>query len=318
MKTSKVKISFQDFMQVFYNRKVEEQVSPARLTFINCAIVHLNLYIKQANIKGIRIGDIGFDFCEGFENYLRTAKDTRFKELTPEEIKEGKQPVYISEGTAYSYFAVLNLALSWGVKHDYLSANPIDKMDIKLKHKVEEKTFLTIEEVRALVDAPCPNSETKRAFLFSCFSGFRISDIKGLKWGDLHLEADTLYAVVVMKKTKKRILQPIDKAALNWFPERGDLKDSDKVFHLTELSAIENHLHAWAKNAKITKHVTFHTSRHTYATMLITKGSDLYVVSQLLGHSDTRMTQIYAKVLDSKKKEAASLLGDVLDDVSEK
>lgn len=317
MKTSKSKISFLDYMQVFYERKKEEQVSPARLSFINCAIVHLKLYIAKAKLKGIRIGDVNMDFCEGFENYLRTAKDTRYKEPTQEELEKGKQPVYISEGTAYSYFAVLQLAFSWAVKHDYLGANPIDKMEVSLKHKTDEKEFLTIDEVRLLAKTDCPNAETKRAFMFSCFSGFRISDIMALKWGDLKDDGVSLSASIIMKKTKKKIDQPIDKAAFCWLPERGDAKDSDKVFRLTQLSAIENHLHAWTKNAEISKHVTFHTARHTYATMLITKGSDLYVVSQMLGHSDTRMTQIYAKVLDSKKKEAASLLGDILDETTD-
>ena len=316
LRTSKSKITLHDYMEIFLAKKVSEQKSEARITFIKCAMVMLDHYIEENSLKGIRIGNVDLAFCEGFEDYLRTARDTRFKLPTPKERKMGVEPKTISQGTAYSYFAVLNIALSWAVKHDYLKANPIDKMDITLKQCTEQRPFLSIDEVKALVEVPCKNEETKRAFLFSCFSGFRISDIMAMTWGDLKKDGEVLTASIVMKKTKKLINQPIDKPAMRWLPERDDALDTDKVFHLCQKSALELHIHDWTKKANIDKHVTFHTARHTYATMLISQGADLYVVSELLGHSDTRMTQIYAKVLDSKKKQAASLLNDVLDDVN--
>lgn len=315
LQTSKSKMALVDFMNIFVEKKKKEQVSAARLSTINCAFVHLKYFIQNYKLKGIKIGNVTTDFCEGFETYLRTAKDTRYKDLTAEEIRQGKTPVYISEGTAYTYFAVLNYALAWGAKHNYIPSNPIDRMDITLKQKQDDKEFLTIEEVKLLAATPCKNEETKRAFLFSCFSGFRISDITRLKWQDLSTDGDKTVASLLMKKTKKRIYQPIDNSAIRWLPERGECtKDSSLVFHLRELSAIENHLQDWGKSAGIVKHITFHTARHTYATMLITLGAELYTVSQLLGHSDTRMTQIYAKVIDSKKREAASLLESVLNE----
>lgn len=67
-------------------------------------------------------------------------------------------------------------------------------------------------------------------------------------------------------------------------------------------------LDTWAKEAGIQKHVTFHTARHTFATMELTMGADLYTTSKLLGHTEVRTTQIYAKIVNSKKEEAVSLL----------
>lgn len=310
LRTSKVKTDIVDFFGLFKESKKAESVSEARLTLIDCAINHISLYLEITKQCGRQIGDVNLVFCEGFQNYLRTAIDTRYKT----EDEEGKKldPVYISQGTAYSYFSVFNQALAWGVKHSYLPANPIDKMDITLKPSGEEKTFLTIEEVRTLISTPCPNEETKRAFLFSCFSGFRVSDIKRLRWCDLKTIDGLMYADVVQKKTGNRVLQPIDKAAMAWLPERDDAGDDSNVFHLNELSSVEIHIRKWCEAAKIGKHVTFHTSRHTFATMLITLGQDVYVTSQLLGHKDIRMTQIYAKVVNSKKVEAISKLNQIV------
>jgi len=309
LRTSKAKMDLLDFMSHFRESKKAESISNARLIFIDCAIKHITLYLEISKQKGRRIGDVNLDFCEGFQNYIRTAIDTRFK--TVDENGNKLDPVHISKGTAYSYFSVLNQALSWGVKHSFLVANPIGKMDITLKPSGEEKTYLTIDEVKTLIATPCTNEETKRAFLFSCFSGFRISDIKRLRWGDLKTMDDIMYADVVQKKTGNRILQPIDQAAMAWLPERGDAADEANVFHLNELSSVEIHIRKWCKSAKIDKHVSFHTSRHTFATMLISLGEDLYVTSQLLGHKDIRMTQIYAKVINDKKVEAISKFNTV-------
>lgn len=67
-------------------------------------------------------------------------------------------------------------------------------------------------------------------------------------------------------------------------------------------------LKVWAKDAGVTKHISFHTSRHSFATMMLTLGADLYTTSKLLGHSNVKTTQIYAKIVDSKKVEAVNLL----------
>ena len=70
-------------------------------------------------------------------------------------------------------------------------------------------------------------------------------------------------------------------------------------------------LQKWAEDAGLDKHLHFHLSRHTYGTMLITAGVDLYTASKMMGHADVRPTQIYAKIIDKKKEEAVSLIDKV-------
>lgn len=84
-------------------------------------------------------------------------------------------------------------------------------------------------------------------------------------------------------------------------PERGDKTPDDRVFDLPSTMIVNKRLKPWAEAAGISKHFTFHTARHTFATMMLTLGADLYTTSKLLGHTDVRMTQVYAKIVNKKK-----------------
>ena len=111
-----------------------------------------------------------------------------------------------------------------------------------------------------------------------------------------------------MQKTGKPIYQPLSESAMQWLPERGNASPNDAVFGtLPALASINRMLKIWAEAAGVTKRVSFHTSRHTFATMLLPLGADLYTVCKLLGHSNVKTTQIYAKIVDSKKVEAVNL-----------
>lgn len=96
-------------------------------------------------------------------------------------------------------------------------------------------------------------------------------------------------------------------------PERGDTGDSDAVFHLPSASCVYNHLQQWVRSAGITKHVSFHVSRHTFATMMISLGADLYTVSKLLGHTNIKVTEVYAKLVNERKFDAVSLADKVFE-----
>ena len=128
-----------------------------------------------------------------------------------------------------------------------------------------------------------------------------------LKWKDLVRDGDIWRVGIVMKKTAAPIYLPLSKQATAWMPERGDAADSDNVFaRLPKGQYLNDFIKAWAKEAGLSKHVTFHTSRHTFATMLLTLGADLYTVSKLLGHANVKTTQIYGKIVDQEKDDAVS------------
>ena len=176
------------------------------------------------------------------------------------------------------------------------------------------REFLTIDEIKKLIETPCSWDEVKKAYLFSCYCGLRISDIENLKWGDIIRDGEQYRIQIVMQKTREPLYLPLSKQALRWIPERGEASDEDNVFNSLPVRNWGNLIiKEWAKDAGITKHLSYHTARHTFATMMLTLGADLYTTSKLLGHTKVATTEIYAKIVNSKKDEAVNLVDKVFD-----
>jgi integrase len=253
----------------------------------------------------ITMKEVDKDFCIGFIEYLRHATSKRGK---------GKP---IRPATAKTYESMLIYALNRAVKKDIILFNPMDKLEADERIKVPDSTkaYLTIDELGMLIATPCINEPVKQAYLFACFCGLRLIDIENLTWGDIEQDGTRYKVKIVMQKTQTAIYQPLSDDAIVYLPERSGAKDTDKVFHLPSRMYLSEVLNYWAQGAGIKeqKHVTFHTSRHTFATLLLTKGIDLYTVSKLLGHTDVKTTQVYGKVIDSKKEEAVDSISGLFD-----
>lgn len=202
-------------------------------------------------------------------------------------------------------YSRISSMLALALKKKYILSNPaneLSKADLP-RGKSKERSFLTIEEMKALINEPMPfHPEVKQGFLFSCFTGLRISDVRTLRWTDI---SDNCI-VKKQKKTEDIVRIPLSDNALAWIPERG--ADDDLVFELPCGPVIAKALTKWIQAAGIKKHITPHCARHSFATMLISCGADLYVVSKLLGHASIVSTQIYAKIVDKQKEEAVNLI----------
>ena len=98
------------------------------------------------------------------------------------------------------------------------------------------RSYMTIEEVRALIATPVQDGRVKNAYLFSCFCGLRISDIVGLKWKNVFVDNGQYRLAVAMQKTKEPIYLPLSNEALKWMPEREDKAADDHVFSLLQTS----------------------------------------------------------------------------------
>jgi integrase len=138
----------------------------------------------------------------------------------------------------------------------------------------------------------------------------RFQDVRDLTWGQIH--GDSLE--IVQAKTKNAASLPLSKSAQAILVRRGGgqqgriIDNSGRVFPFPRRSTVYKVLNTWAKRAGLGVSICFHTARHSFATLMVSQNVDIYTISKLLGHKDIATTQIYAKVLDEKKKEAIDRL----------
>ncbi|MCM1511324.1 MAG: site-specific integrase [Clostridium sp.] len=249
------------------------------------------MYLEKYNRK-VLLCDVDRDFIEGFIGFL---EGVRFK-------KGEKQ---LSRRTISKHCETIRSALNVAVDMQILSRNPVTSFNWSSIGGREEmkREYLTIDELKRLAETPCKREAVKNAFLFSCFCGLRISDVRGLLWKNIIPEGAKLNIEFTQKKTGTVVYFPLSKPAASYLPLQRGL-DTDYVFNLCSDVAITKALKDWTAAAGITKHVTFHVARHTFATLTLTLGSDIYTTSQLMGHSNVNVTQIYGKIIDKKKIEA--------------
>ncbi len=217
----------------------------------------------------------------------------------------------LGEGTIYTYYTCLMIILNTAVRQRLIAENEAKYIDPYMKPKMREsdRAYLTLSEVCRLADTPCESADLKNAFLFSCFCGLRISDIRTLTWSQVVTTGDGRYQIEKRQiKTGTVVYIPLSENAARHLPERGE----GIIYPDLPVSpTIDRKINRWCEAAGITKHITFHCARHTYATMLLTYGANLYTVSSLLGHKNVQTTQIYAKIVDENKRKAVDLIPDL-------
>lgn len=212
----------------------------------------------------------------------------------------------VSRNTAAGYLATIKTALKKAYREGYLQED-ITRRVSGIKKEDIERHFLTQPELEKLNAATCQNQMVKYAFLFACFSGLRLSDIENLTWEQIELAHGTPFLRFRQKKTGRFERLPLPEQAIRILQQVRDIrpeyisKDADKVFVLPRRSRLSIILHLWGAKAGIPWQLHFHASRHTYATLVLTFGGDLYTTSKLLGHSEISMTQIYGQIVDRKK-----------------
>jgi len=250
--------------------------------------------LKQFTAETLFFKDIDIRFVENFREFILSASCGGTKSGT------------ISQNTAAGYFSVFKSALKQAFIDDYLTID----LSAKIKNVQKQETrreFLTVEELNTLAATPCHHDQIKRAALFSALTGLRHCDIQKMKWQELQIEGTQARINFTQQKTKGVEYMPISPQALELCGEPRN--PNQLVFEdLPDPSWISRPLKKWLKTAGITKHITFHCFRHTFATLQLEADTDIYTVSKMLGHTNVKTTQIYAKVVDKKKQKAATAI----------
>lgn len=260
---------------------------------------------KYERREGITFADITPEWVQVFKDYLEN-EAVAWGHDYRKRIKD--KP--LARNSKVSYFNKLRACLNQAYEERIIPVNPLRGID---GFKTEEGTrmYLTIEEVKKLVKTPCDYPQIKAAFLFSCLTGLRRSDVLRLRWEDVYQRSEFTRIIFKQKKTNGQEYLEITAEAAGLMGKRGN--PDDYVFmDIHSPSCTNNTIKLWVARAGIPKDITFHTSRHTFATMMLDLGTDIYTVSKLLGHRLLSTTQIYAKVLDKNKQAAVSRIPSIL------
>jgi len=281
---NKGKILFLDF----YN-KLKEDRYESKNNYDNweAALKHLERFCSPH----LSLKDVDENFVKGFKKYLHIEAKT-----------VGGTP--LSQNTKYTYFNKFRATLREAFNKGYLKNNVIKS--VKGFNQAESKReYLTYSELQALSGSECKYPVLKKAFIFSCLTGLRWSDINKMMWSEVRDEDDNFRIIFRQLKTDGLEYLYISDQARSLLGKRES--QNDRVFTGLKYGAHFNaEILRWCMRAGITKHITFHSGRHTNAVLLLENGADIYTVSKRLGHKELRTTEIYAKIIDKKMKEAAN------------
>lgn len=289
-KSAWAKLTLADWLDKFY--AIQERKGIKKVEKLRSIIKIVNEYSRNT-----KMGNIDKKWALGFIDWIQHSYKGR----------NG----FVTQGTAVSYISMLSIALNAAVRAEWLGENPFMLLSPaeRVKKPESKRQFLTIEEMKTLIDTDCRSEIVKQAYLFSCYSALRLSDIENLRWKDIVCNDGKYMIATVQQKTSTPIYTPLSKNAVKWLPERKNDDDNALVFaDLPSRTMINKVLRQWVEKAGIDKVITYHTSRHTFGTMMMTVGADLYTTCKLMGHADVRTTQIYAKIVDSKKIEAVGMV----------
>ena len=284
-----------------YEKQMREvrNVSKAVKGLIHLLRPILEGYLTKSRKKNIKIDEFGRNEVLGFLTYMRNWK--------------AEKRVKLSQGTMATYQQRLIAVFNAAIKEGYITTNPFELIENheriqKGRPKSISLSIDEIEKISHIVPGKEEDAQVQRAFLFGCFTGMRISDIKDLLWSDIKVIDGKKVIIKKQVKTDLLVTVPLCEKALNYLPSK---REDEYVFHLPQMTGLQLGLHRIIKASGIEKPITFHTSRHTFATLTFASGSDLVTVSRLLGHTCVSTTEIYADVMMDSKVKAIQSISDI-------
>lgn len=277
------------FMKLAEERKSSKSNYGNWLSTYKHIVSYLN---KEFNPDTFKLSNVDDSFIKGFKNYLDT-----------EELTKSSKP--LSNNSKLSYLMKLRACIREAFNNKLIDDNPFNRIK-GFKTEDTKREYLTLQEIQSLANTECRYPVLKKAFLFSCMTGLRWSDIFKMKWSEMKSDNGEYKIVFNQKKTNQLEYLPISNQAMALIGKAG--KPDDRVFIGLRYSNYMNmELQRWVINAGITnKIITFHSARHSFATLQLTLGTDIYTVSKLLGHKNISTTQIYSKVIDQSKMDAVN------------
>ena len=236
-------------------------------------------------------------------------KDMLLKDVTPAVIQDFS--VYLMtvvrqcNNTAMKTMKTLKTVILYGIKLGVIHSNPY--LGVKLHLEPVDRGFLTEEELQSIIKKDFEIDRlgfVRDLFVFSCFTGLSYIDVKKLKADNIV----TLNGIEWIKMAREKTSTPVsvvlfDGAKCIIKKYENDPKRKDKLFPSMSNQKMNQYLKEIATSCGIKKNITFHMARHTFATLTLSKGVPIASVSRMLGHTNIKTTQIYAKITNKKIEE---------------
>lgn len=279
--------SFYDYYLDFVERKRKEGLNPETIR-----VYMTTFHVLKEFKPEFRISDISLTLIEDFDNYMHEVNGNS---------PGGRNPKHKNLRTV-----ILDI-----IKRNIPVENPYKWF--KMPNSPVKEVYLEKEELLRLIDYTERFAKNSKEYLilkmyqFSCFCGLRFSDAMDLRWRDVDFENELIRKKMI--KTKSEVITPLFPMARDILMEKSDggrlLGSDEKIFYNYAEPTVNKTLREHSKKAGIDKHLTYHSSRHTFATLLVIDKVDIYTISKYLGHKSVNMTQRYLKYDLSIAKESA-------------
>ena len=285
-----------------HNDKIEELIGNGyaygTLERFKISLKHLQEFILwKYNVSDISITKIDYAFVTEFEFYLRSVKKC-------------------NNNTAVKYVRNFRKIIKICLDNDWLDKNPCSRYEGKMKEV--ERDFLTEEELNRIYNKRFSSERlnlVKDIFIFSCYTGLAYVDVKGLKKDHIAIGIDGEKWIFKNRQktdTKSKIpVLPIPQEIIQKYANHPKCLNEDSILPILTNQKMNAYLKEVGDLCDISKEITFHMARHTFATSVtLTNGVPIETVSKMLGHKNIQTTQHYAKILDKKVSEDMQILRD--------
>lgn len=273
-----------DFLEFFHNQYTSRTDYNYKVSYNN--------FIDFKKVDHLPFKDLTRDICKGYRDYLNNLN--------------------VKAHTAHHYFVAFKAVLEQALIEGKIESNPA--RGIKIKYDEPEMEFLFIEEVKKLIETSYKHIQVKNGFLFSCFTGLRLSDLNRITFGDVRNVTENgtenKFLFFRQKKTSTTVRIKLNKIALEILAEQSKIMKTDNVFRIPTGGRLSVRLKALLNCANITRSVTFHCSRHTFGTLLALKGENVYTISRLMGHKNIKTTMRYLHIAESMQDSAINKLDE--------
>lgn len=210
----------------------------------------------------------------------------------------------LKQSSAHTRLSSFRAGLRTAYREGVITENLNERFDPIGLGEAAKKEFLTMEELTRLLATPTKYRGLRTLVFFAALTGLRTSELRELEWSGIHDSPKGSVMTYYQRKTKRWKSRPMPTQARKLIGERPEY--AGKVFpHIYSQTFLNTILRRWAEEAGIKQHLSMHCMRHTFATLQLSAGTQLKVVSEMLDHSSVQMTEVYAKVLDSALAEAS-------------